>query len=134
MPLELNSDLSNRWILDTVKSAGHRIKEVTYNFVSREKILEINNHYLKHNYPTDIITFDYSEEHIVSGEVFICPAVVKTNAAEFGTTYKRELYRVLIHGILHLMGINDGTEEEKSEMRMKEDECLNVLASYENQI
>ena len=128
----LNEELCSRWILDIVISLDQKVRELIYNFVSREKIIEINKQYLKHDYPTDIITFDYSEAHLISGEVYICSDVVQDNAAQFKIAYQRELNRVMIHGVLHLLGMKDGTDEEKFAMRMKEDECLKVLASYEN--
>jgi len=79
---------------------------------------------LQHDYYTDIITFDYSEKNIISGELYISLDTVKTNAEKFGESFERELHRVIIHGILHLCGQNDQTSEEQAEMRMKEEWAL----------
>lgn len=85
-----------------------RVGEIAYIFCSDEKILEVNRRYLQHDYYTDIITFDYCEGNRLSGDLFISLDTVRTNAEQFaGNDYERELYRVIIHGILHLCGIND---------------------------
>lgn len=133
-PVEFNEEVSRRWIIDTVEEVKRKVEALVYNFVPREKIVEINKRYLNHNYPTDIITFDYSEGNKIGGELFICPEVVKTNARDLSVSYDSELNRVVIHGILHLLGYNDGTKEEKATMRYKEDECLKKLVRYEDQV
>ena len=95
------------WIRAVAATYGYKVGEVGYMFVNDEKILEVNNEYLGHDYYTDVITFDYDEPGIVSGDIVISLDTVRTNAEQFGKQYDDELRRVIIHGILHLCGIND---------------------------
>ena len=96
-----------------------------YIFCSDEKILEVNRRYLQHDYYTDIITFDYCEGNRLSGDLFISLDTVRTNAEQFaGNDYERELYRVIIHGILHLCGINDKGPGEREIMEAAENKAL----------
>ena len=99
---------------------------LSYNFVPREKIIEINKAYLDHHYSTDIITFDYVRGALVSGEVFICPDEVLENAAHYGVEHDDELIRVIVHGLLHLVGFGDKSEKEKMLMRQKEDTYIRI--------
>ena len=103
---------------------GRVIKELVYEFVSREKIIEINTNYLQHYYETDIVTFDYSVGSKVSAQIYICTDVVIDNAKDQGVTATEELNRVIFHGLLHVLGYNDHTNEERAEMRSMEDACL----------
>ena len=96
-------------------------------------VLEINKEFLNHDYYTDIITFDYSETDVVSGDLFISIDRIKDNAKILNIPYKEELHRVIIHGILHLLGNKDKTESESKKMRLLEDECLSVLFSFLNE-
>ncbi|KAA6342718.1 Endoribonuclease YbeY [termite gut metagenome] len=112
------------WIKAVAKSYGKTIGEIAYIFCSDEKILKLNGQYLQHDYYTDIITFDYSEEDKISGDIFISLDTVKTNAEQYHTEYMEELYRIIIHGILHLCGINDKSPEEKAIMKEAEDRAL----------
>ncbi len=105
---------------------GFKPGKLVYNFVPREKIIEINKTYLDHHYPTDIITFDYVEGRVIHGEIFICPDVVEENADALGFMFLEELKRVILHGTLHLMGYDDSSNEQKSVMRNKEDEGLSI--------
>ena len=105
-----------------------KMGDITYIFCSDTEILRINQFYLKHDYYTDIITFDYSEDNILSGDLFISLDTVKTNSLKFKTGFDNELRRVMIHGILHLCGYKDKASEEKKIMRAKEDEALEFLA------
>lgn len=107
---------TTEWIKAVAATYNKRIGEIAYIFCSDEKILEVNRQYLQHDYYTDIITFDYCEGNRLSGDLFISLDTVRTNAEQFaGNDYERELYRVIIHGILHLCGINDkGPENGKS--------------------
>lgn len=129
-PISLKEEEIKRWIQNTIDSKGGLIGEINLIFSNDEYILEINNKYLNHDYYTDIITFDYSEydyktnKKKISGDLYISVDMVEYNAVEYGEGFERELYRVIIHGILHLLGIRDETEEEKAEMRKAEDECL----------
>ncbi|MDR0744016.1 MAG: rRNA maturation RNase YbeY, partial [Tannerella sp.] len=89
------------WIKQVAGKYKKRIGAITYIFCSDERILEINNDYLNHDYYTDIITFDYSENDVISGDIFISVDTVRLNAGTFAVTYENELYRVIIHGVLH---------------------------------
>lgn len=114
-------------LLDLLAYEFHRSPgNISLNFCSVSEIININNKYLKHNYPTDIITFDYSNEKIISGEIFICPDVVSTNANRFKQDIKEEHKRVLIHGLLHMIGFNDKTTKERKLMKEMEDRFLSV--------
>lgn len=112
------------WIKEVAASYGKKIGEIAYIFCSDEKILEVNREYLQHDYYTDIITFDYCEGNILSGDLFISLDTVKTNAEEFKTEYEEELHRTIIHGILHLCGINDKGEGEREIMEAAENKAL----------
>ncbi len=114
----------NRWIKDIAFDYNKKPGEIAYIFCNDEKILEINNQYLQHNYYTDIITFDYSEGQVISGDIFISIDTVKSNAEEFGVSFDDELHRILIHGILHLCGQDDKTPELRKEMTDKENRAL----------
>ncbi len=118
-------DTSN-WIKSVASSYNRKAGDIAYIFCSDEKILEINKQYLNHDYYTDIITFDYSENNTISGDLFISLDTVKSNAEKFGTSYEEELYRVIIHGILHLCGFKDKSPKEEKLMREKEKEALSV--------
>ena len=106
------------------KSYGRRVGEVGYMFVNDDKILEVNREYLGHDYYTDVITFDYDEDDVVSGDVVISLDTVASNAHLFNKTYEDELYRVIIHGILHLCGINDKGPGEREQMEAAENKAL----------
>ena len=110
-------------------SYGKRVGEIAYIFVDDEKILEVNRQYLGHDYYTDIITFDYCEGDVISGDLFISLDTVRTNAEQVGATYEEELHRVIIHGILHLCGINDKGPGEREIMEAAEDKALALRSS-----
>lgn len=112
------------WIKAVAKSYGRRVGEVGYMFVNDDKILEVNREYLGHDYYTDVITFDYDEDDVVSGDVVISLDTVASNAHLFNKTYEDELYRVIIHGILHLCGINDKGPGEREQMEAAENKAL----------
>ena len=101
-----------------------RLGEIAYIFCSDEKILEVNRQYLQHDYYTDIITFDYCEGDRLSGDLFISLDTIRTNAEQFGAAYDDELHRVIIHGILHLCGINDKGPGEREIMEEAENKAL----------
>ena len=126
MPAIKKRDI-NRWIKEVAATYGRRVGDIGYLFVSDEKILEVNNTYLGHDYYTDIITFDYDEEDIISGDLVISLDTVRTNAELFGKNYDDELHRVIIHGILHLCGINDKGPGERELMEAAEDKALAML-------
>lgn len=124
-------DISHRkttaWVRAVAASYNKRVGEVAYVFCDDEKILEVNRQYLKHDYYTDIITFDYCEGDVLSGDLFISLDTVRTNAEQFGKTYDDELHRVIIHGILHLVGINDKGPGEREIMEAAENKALALL-------
>lgn len=115
------------WIKSVVASYDRKIGDIAYIFCSDEKILEVNREYLQHDYYTDIITFDYDEGNSVSGDLFISLDTVRTNAEQFNQPYERELHRVIIHGILHLCGINDKGPGEREIMEAAENKALALL-------
>ncbi|MDO4196031.1 MAG: rRNA maturation RNase YbeY [Prevotellaceae bacterium] len=119
-----------KWIRAVAATYGRKVGEVGYLFCDDEKILEVNNEYLGHNYYTDIITFDYDEDDIINGDLVISLDTVRTNAEQFGKTYEEELHRVIIHGILHLCGINDKGPGEREIMEAEENKALALLADY----
>jgi len=114
----------NRWIKETAACYDKKIGEIAYVFCSDQKILEVNNQYLQHDYYTDIITFDYSEGSVISGDIFISLDTVKSNAQDFGVDFEHEILRILIHGILHLCGQDDKTTEQRKKMTGKENLAL----------
>ena len=114
------------WIKAVAQTYGRKVGEVGYMFVNDEKILEINNEYLGHDYYTDIITFDYDEGDVVNGDIVISLDTVRTNAEMFGKAYEDELYRVIIHGILHLCGLNDKGPGEREIMEKAENKALEM--------
>ncbi len=118
---------TSAWIKAVIASYGKKTGDIGYMFVSDEKILEVNREYLGHDYYTDVITFDYDEEDTVSGDIVISLDTVRSNAELFGKEYADELHRVIIHGILHLCGINDKGPGEREIMEAAEDKALAML-------
>lgn len=112
------------WIKAVAKSYGKQTGDISYLFCTDEKILEVNRQYLQHDFYTDIITFDYSEGDRISGDIFISLDTVLSNSIKYHTGFDEELYRVIIHGILHLCDKNDKSETEAGEMRKAEDTAL----------
>ena len=117
---------NSAWIKAVAASYGKKIGEIAYIFVDDKKILDVNQQYLQHDYFTDIITFDYCEGDVLSGDLFISIDTVKDNAIEYGTDFKDELNRVMVHGILHLIGYDDHCEEDIAEMRKTENSYLSL--------
>ena len=115
------------WIRRIAATYGRKVGDIGYMFVNDEKILEVNNEYLGHDYYTDIITFDYDEGDIINGDLVISLDTVRTNAEKFGRDYDEELHRVIIHGILHLCGINDKGPGEREIMEAAENKALDLL-------
>jgi rRNA maturation RNase YbeY len=116
-----------RWIKQVAEKYRKRVGEVAYIFCSDERILEINKAYLAHDYYTDIITFDYSEGDVIAGDIFISLDTVRTNAGELAVAYGEELYRVIIHGILHLCGVDDKAPGARVRMESCENDALKIL-------
>ena len=127
-----NRTILKNWIKYTIEKNNKQIGEISYIFCSDEQLLEINKEFLSHDYYTDIITFDYSESDIISGDLFISIDRIKDNAKTLGLSYQEELHRVIIHGILHLLGFKDKTDEESQNMRLLENECLSNLLTFIN--
>ena len=115
------------WIRAVAASYGKKVGEIGYLFCDDEKILEVNNTYLGHDYYTDIITFDYCEGDTLNGDIVISLDTIRTNAEKFGKDYDEEFHRVIIHGILHLCGINDKGPGEREIMEAAENRALAQL-------
>ena len=115
---------TSAWIKRVAKSYGKRVGEVGYLFCDDEKILEVNREYLQHDYYTDIITFDYCEDDVLNGDIVISLDTVRSNAEQLGKKYDEELHRVIIHGILHLCGLNDKGPGEREQMEAAENQAL----------
>lgn len=119
--------LLKAWIKEFVSNHGKKVGELAFIFCSDEKILEVNQNFLQHDYYTDIITFDYCEGEIVSGDIFISVERVAENANIIGAEYNTELLRVLAHGVLHLIGFQDKSPKKKKEMTENEDLCISLF-------
>lgn len=115
------------WIKAVVATYGKRVGEIGYLFVNDERIIEVNREYLGHDYFTDIITFDYCEGDTLNGDLVISLDTVRSNAELFGRPYDEELHRVIIHGVLHLCGINDKGPGEREIMEAAENKALAML-------
>jgi probable rRNA maturation factor len=123
-----NTDLINCWLTSLVLTEGKKVGKISFTFVDDNELVEINKKYLFHSYKTDIITFDYSFLDTVNGDIYISIDTVKRNWKEFHSlTYKMELYRIIVHGVLHLIGYNDKEYSEKLIMREKEDKYLDLF-------
>ncbi len=120
---------TSKWIKKVISLYGRKVGEIGYMFVGDEKILQINQNYLGHDYYTDIITFDYNEGNKVNGDIVISIDTVRSNSEELGKDFQEELHRVIIHGILHLCGLKDKRKVDAKNMRKAEDEALFLLSS-----
>lgn len=127
---QLDWERIESWIRAVVKSRGYRQGQLTYIFCDDQRILEVNRSFLGHDYYTDIITFDYTRGLTVSGDMYISLDTVRSNAELVGATYDAELLRVIIHGVLHLCGINDKGPGEREIMERNENEALSMLDSF----
>ena len=125
MPAIRRRDTS-AWVKAVAASYGKKVGEIAYIFVDDEEILRVNREYLQHDYYTDIITFDYTEGDTISGDLFISLDTVRTNSEQFDKPYDEELHRVIIHGILHLVGINDKGPGEREIMEAAENNALAI--------
>ena len=122
-----NKNLIKSWVNSVITSVNKETGNINFIFTSDKHLLKINKEYLSHKYYTDIITFNYCENEIVSGDIFISIDTVKNNSSRFNVTIVEELHRVIIHGILHLLGFDDQSDEEKAVMREKENYYLERL-------
>ena len=121
------------WLTELAKTEDKIIEELNYIFCSDEYLLEVNKEHLDHDYFTDVITFDYCENNVISGDIFISIDRVKENAKSFGKSFKNELRRVMAHGLLHLMGYKDKNEADETEMRKMEDFALKLRIKLKKQ-
>ena len=124
---KIKKQATKNWIKLVAENYGKKIGDINYLFCTDEKILEVNNQYLSHDFYTDIITFDYSEGNNISGDIFISLDTVRTNSQKYNTGFMEELHRVIIHGILHLCGIDDKSEHEEKAMRQAENKALKMI-------
>ncbi len=123
MPM-LDERKVGRWIRAVAAEYGFGVGNINYIFCSDERELEVNKEFLGHDYYTDVITFDYSTESMLNGDIFISLDTVRSNAEMVGATFDQELLRILIHGVLHLTGQGDKTPETKVQMTEKEEKAL----------
>jgi len=114
------------WLQSAILNEGRRLGDLEFSFMSDSALLEINKNHLNHDYYTDIISFEYNEADIISGDILISIDRVQENAREFKVNFLDELHRVIIHGVLHLCGYKDKTEAERLNMRAKEDYYLSL--------
>ena len=121
-----NKLANNRWLKMVAGSEIRKIGDINVIFCSDTYILDVNMKYLQHDYFTDIITFDYCEGKVLSGDLFISVDSVRENSIEFGTDFEEELHRVIVHGVLHLIGYDDHTDEDRKVMRQKENYYLQM--------
>jgi len=119
------------WLIKCISEHSFICGDISVILCSDNYLLDINRQYLDHDYYTDIITFNYNESEVISGDLFISVPRIKENADEFNISFSKEFKRVLIHGILHLVGYNDKTDEEQKVMREKEDYYLNIIGDVE---
>lgn len=124
----------NAWIKDVAEEYGYEVGDITYQFCDNERILEINQKYLNHDYYTDIITFDQTRDGLLFADIVISVEMVTSNAEEYGEPFRREFLRVLIHGVLHLCGVDDQTEEQAKEMREAEETALAMLPADPSEV
>lgn len=132
-PPKIRRRLISQWIKNIASSFEKKTGNITYIFCDDEEILRINKLYLNHDYYTDIITFDYTEEKTISGDLFISLDTVRSNAKKYEIEYHEELLRVIIHGVLHLCGLKDKTPEEEIEMRKQEDNALTIYSDLSSE-
>lgn len=124
---QLNEPNIRNWVKQVAEAHGKSVGEISYIFCDDKKILEVNREFLQHDYYTDIITFDYTDGDRISGDLFISLDTIRSNADLFSQPYERELHRVIIHGILHLCGINDKGPGEREIMEAEENRALELL-------
>lgn len=124
---KIKKRITSQWVKTVAACYNRKIGEIGYMFVNDQKILEVNKEYLGHDYFTDIITFDYDEDNVINGDIVISLDTVRSNAEKFNKTYDDELNRVIIHGILHLCGINDKGPGEREIMEANENKALTLL-------
>ncbi len=117
------------WVVKVLQTHQKKLGAINVIFTSEERILETNRQFLQHDYYTDIITFDYCEGDTVSGDLFISVDTVKSNADKIGTLFEEELHRVVIHGVLHLVGFKDKSPKDEAQMRQEENKALAIWST-----
>ena len=132
MPKFISKDVLNMSLNSYVESYGYRIDQLNYNFVSKERLLELNKKFLNHDTHTDIITFDYSKNKLLKAEFYISLWAVRLSAKELSQSTENETLRVIIHGVLHCLGYKDDTERNKYEMRILEDKFMEMFHVKQN--
>lgn len=125
--LNLSTEKLSTWISKVLEQEGFEIAEIALIFCSDDYLLKVNQDFLEHDFYTDIITFDYCEDKLISGDLFISVDRVIENSQDFNVTFHQELHRVIIHGVLHLCGYTDKTTEQETIMRQKETESLLLM-------
>ena len=125
-PIEIDSR-TTEWLAELINEEGKKLGKINYIFLSDEGLLKVNQDFLKHDYYTDIITFDYVKGKTISADIYVSLPRISENAMTLSKDFTSELNRVLAHGILHLCGYKDKTDEEQTEMRNKEDFYLNIF-------
>lgn len=127
----INEQQIRNWVKAVAASHQKKVGDIGYLFCSDDHILDVNRQFLQHDYYTDIITFDYCQGNRIAGDLVISLDTVRTNAEQFGAAYETELHRVIIHGILHLCGINDKGPGEREIMEAEENKALALLTTIE---
>jgi rRNA maturation RNase YbeY len=122
-----NKNFIKNWIKNSIINHYKKLGDINIIFCSDKYLLKINKQYLNHNYYTDVITFNYNNQNKINGDIFISIDTVKQNSITFNTNFDNEILRVIIHGILHLIGYNDKTKKEQKLMREKENELLSQI-------
>ena len=122
-----NKTIVSNWLNNCIQDLDYKTGEISIIFCSDDYLLDINKKYLNHDYFTDIITFNYNEKNTIIGDLFISIDRVRENAKELKVDFNNELFRVIIHGVLHLCGYNDKTQDQQKEIRAKEDEFLDLI-------
>lgn len=125
-PIEIDSS-TNEWLQKLIVEEGKKVGKINYIFLSDDGLLKVNRDFLQHDYYTDVITFDYVKGKTISADIFVSLPRISENAISHSKDFKSELHRVLAHGVLHLCGYKDKTDEEITEMRNKEDFYLNIF-------
>jgi len=125
--IKTNKAKLKRLICNLVEDNDYSVERVEYNFIGVDRMIEINKEFLNHDYPTDIITFDYTVSKLISAEIFISINTLKENASKNRQSIENEMIRLVFHGALHCLGYKDKTKADKEIMRQKEDQCINMF-------
>lgn len=123
---KLNKDEKREWVIEIIESENKQLGNLSYVFCTDAFLIKINKKYLQHNNYTDIISFNYVEDDVISGEIYISVERVRENASSLCLPFQTEMDRVIAHGVLHLLGYNDQTTVQKEQMRSREDYCLTL--------